>query len=69
LDESHHAISNSRRLRWIEEAIRGLDTQVMRHVDHVQDERDVDDVLTDDDVEKAEWRRMGQRPSGCHEER
>jgi hypothetical protein len=69
LDESYHTISESRRLRWIEQSIRGLDAKVMGHVDDVQDDGGVNDVLTDDEVEKAEWSRVGRRSSRYDEER
>ena len=68
LDESYHTISKSRRLRWIEQAIRGLDAKVMGHVDDVKNERGVDELLTDDEVEKAEWSRVGHRSSRHDEE-
>ena len=68
LDQSHHTIPNSRRLRWIEKPVRGLDTKVMCNVYDVQHESGVDDVLADDEVEKAEWSRMRQRSSRYDEE-
>lgn len=68
LDQSHHTILNSRRLGWIEKPVSGLDTQVMGNVYDVQYESGVDDVLADDEVEKAEWSRMRQRSSWSDEE-
>jgi hypothetical protein len=68
LDKSHHTILNSRSLDWIEKPVRGLYTQVMCNVYDVQDESGVDDVLADDEVEKAEWSRMRQRSSWSDEE-
>jgi hypothetical protein len=41
----------------------------MRDVYDVQHESSVDNVLANDDVEKAEWSRMGQRSSRSDEER
>ena len=69
LDESYHPISKPRRLHRIEQAIRRLDANVMGHVDDVKNERAVNDVLTDDEIEKAEWSRVGERSSRHDEER